>query len=155
MASPGWRPLSNAGGDNARTLATNLISSGIKRYGAYTEPVWSPHVMAQRLAAIFSHGRLVVQNSDMMWRSRLFVSLREQCKMLERISAEAPDGLARLEAAAVLALSALCLDDSLKRRQTGLGRLEEEIERQILPDGGHISRSPRSPACRLSPCSRR
>ena len=135
-------PLSSAGGDNARTLATNLISQWIKRYGAYSEPVWSPHVMAQRLCAIFVHGRLVIANSDMMWRSRLFVSLREQCKMLERICGEAPDGLPRLESAAVLALSALCLDDSRGRRQTGLARLEEEIERQILPDGGHVSRSP-------------
>jgi uncharacterized heparinase superfamily protein len=135
-------PLSNAGGDNARKLATNLIGQWIKRHGAYSEPAWTPHVMAQRLAALFSHGRLVIQNSDMMWRSRLFVSLREQCKMLERISREAPDGLPRLETAAVLALSALCLDDSRKRRETGLKRLEEEIERQILPDGGHVSRSP-------------
>src|SRR5436190_21324987 len=127
-------PLSNAGGDNARRLATNLIGQWIRRYGAYSEPAWSPHVMAQRLAAIFSHGRLVVQNSEMTWRSRLFVSLREQCKVLERISAEAPDGLPRLESAAVLALSALCLDDSPRRRQTGLARLEAEIERQILPD---------------------
>ncbi|HSS12606.1 MAG TPA: heparinase II/III family protein, partial [Rhizomicrobium sp.] len=135
-------PLSNAGGDNARKLATNLIGQWIKRHGAYGEPAWLPHVMARRLAAIFSHGRLVVQNSDMMWRSRLFVSLREQCKILERISAEAPDGLPRLETAALLALSGLCLDDSARRRQTGLARLEQEVERQILPDGGHVSRSP-------------
>ena len=135
-------PLSNAGGDNARRLATNLIGQWIKRHGAYSEPAWAPHIMAQRLAAIFIHGRLVVQNSDMMWRSRLFVSLREQCKMLERISAEAPDGLPRLESAAILALSGLCLDDSVRRRQAGLARLEEEVERQILPDGGHVSRSP-------------
>jgi uncharacterized heparinase superfamily protein len=100
--------------------------------------------MAERLAAIFSHGRLVIQNSDMMWRSRLFVSLREQCKLLERIADEAPDGLPRLETAAVLALSGLCLDDSPKRREIGLRRLEEEIERQILPDGGHVTRSPRA-----------
>jgi uncharacterized heparinase superfamily protein len=78
----------------------------------------------------------------MMWRSRLFVSLREQCKVLERISGEAPDGLPRLEAAAVLALSGLCLSDSARRREAGLRRLEGEIERQILPDGGHASRSP-------------
>jgi uncharacterized heparinase superfamily protein len=134
--------LSNAGGDNARKLATNLIGQWVKRYGSYSEPVWLPHLMAKRLAALFSHGRMVIINSDMMWRSRLFVSLREQCKMLERISEEAPDGLPRLEAAAVLALSGLCLDDSIKRREVGLKRLEEEIERQILPDGGHVSRSP-------------
>jgi uncharacterized heparinase superfamily protein len=138
-----WLPaLSNAGGDNARKLATNLVGQWIKRYDVYSEPAWAPHIMAQRLAALFSHGRLVISNSDMMWRSRLFVSLREQCRILERISGEAPDGLPRLETAAVLALSGLCLGDSSKRRQTGLARLEEEIERQILPDGGHVSRSP-------------
>jgi uncharacterized heparinase superfamily protein len=138
-----WLPaLSNAGGDNARKLATNLIGQWVKRYGGYSEPVWLPQIMAPRMAAIFSHGRLVILNSEMMWRSRLFVSLREQSKLLERISREAPDGLPRLEAAAVLALSGLCMDDSPKRREMGLKRLEEEIERQILPDGGHVSRSP-------------
>jgi uncharacterized heparinase superfamily protein len=138
-----WLPaLSNAGGDNARKLATNLIGQWVKRHAAYSEPVWAPHIMARRLANLFSHGRLVILNSEMMWRSRLFVSLREQSRMLERISGEAPDGLTRLEAAAVLALSGLCLDDSRKRRGIGLARLEVEIERQILPDGGHVSRSP-------------
>ena len=140
-----WLPaLSTAGGDNARRLATNLVGQWIKRHGAYSEPAWLAHIMAARLAALFSHGRLVISNSDMMWRSRLFVSLREQCKLLERMSAEAPQGLPRLEAAAVLALSGLCLDDSPKRRETGLKRLDEEIERQILPDGGHVSRSPQA-----------
>ena len=78
----------------------------------------------------------------MTWRSRLFVSLREQCRMLERIAPEAPDGLPRLETAAALALSGLCLDDSRKRLEAGLQRLDAEVERQILPDGGHASRSP-------------
>ncbi len=138
-----WLPaLSNAGGDNARRLATNLIGQWVKRYNGYSEPAWLPHIMAARLAAIFSHGRLVVPNSEMTWRSRLFVSLREQVNMLERVSREAPDGIPRLETAAVLALSGICLNDSLKRRQKGLDRLEEEIARQILPDGGHVSRSP-------------
>jgi uncharacterized heparinase superfamily protein len=98
--------------------------------------------MAPRLSAIFSHGRLVIANSELMWRSKLFVSLREQSRMLERISQEAPDGVPRLEAAAMLALSAVCLDDSSRRLETGLKRLEDEVERQILPDGGHVSRSP-------------
>jgi len=138
-----WLPsLSTAGGENARKLATNLIAQWIKRHPRYSEPVWSPPLLARRLAHIFSHGRLVIANSELMWRSKLFVSLREQARMLERISAEAPDGLPRLEAAAVLALSGLCLDDSPRRRETGLKRLEEEVGRQILPDGGHVSRSP-------------
>jgi uncharacterized heparinase superfamily protein len=138
-----WLPaLSNAGGDNARRLATDLIGQWMQRYRLYSEPAWLPHIMAARLATIFSHARLVILNSEMTWRSRLFVSLREQSRMLERIAREAPEGLPRLQTAAVLALSGICLDDSPRRRDGGLTRLEEEIERQILPDGGHVSRSP-------------
>jgi uncharacterized heparinase superfamily protein len=50
--------------------------------------------------------------------------------------------LPRLEAAAALALSGACLADSARRLEAGLSRLESEIARQILPDGGHIDRSP-------------
>jgi uncharacterized heparinase superfamily protein len=135
-------PLAMAGGDAARRLGTNLIAQWVKRHARYSEPAWSPHITARRLCRIFSHGRLFILNSDMLWRSRLFVSLREQSRMLERISTEAPDGVPRLEAAAALALSGVCMDDSEKRLDAGLARLEAEIARQILPDGGHVSRSP-------------
>ena len=134
--------LAGAGGEGARTLATSLIAQWIKRHGRYCEPAWAPHVMARRLMNIFSHERLVIANSEPTWRSSLFVSLREQARMLERVSQEAPDGLPRLEAAAALALSGICMDDHPARLESGLGRLEVEIERQILPDGGHAGRSP-------------
>lgn len=135
-------PLASAGGDPARKLATNLMSQWVKRYGRYVEPAWAPHVMARRLVHIFAHGRFVLSNSDMLWRSKIFVSLREQCRQLMRNVDEAPDGLPRFEAAAALALSGMCLDDSTKRLGVGIGRFETQIARQILPDGGHISRSP-------------
>ena len=135
-------PLALAGGEAARQLAMQLMAQWQQRHRRYSEPAWSPHIMAQRLSNIFSHGRLVVTNSDMLWRSELFVSLREQSRMLERIAGEAPDGLPRLEAASVLALSGICLADSTARLNAGLKRLEQEIARQILADGGHVSRSP-------------
>ncbi len=134
--------LSAAGGEGSRRLATALIGQWVRRNARYSEPAWSPHIMARRLMQIFCHGRFIIINSDLLWRSRLFVSLREQARMLERISAEAPDGLPRLEAAAALALSGVCLNDNPGRLETGLGRLQLEIERQILPDGGHVDRSP-------------
>ena len=135
-------PLSSAGGDAARKLATALIAQWIRRNARYSEPAMSPQVMARRLAHVFAHSRFVVTNAEMVWRSKLFVSLREQVRLLTRLAEETPDGLPRLEAAAVLALSGACLEDSPRRLDMGLTRLEEELARQILPDGGHISRSP-------------
>ena len=138
-----WLPaLSTAGGDNARKLAMNLIAQWVKRNGRYSEPVWSPEIMARRLIHLFCHGKLVVPNSEMTWRSKLFVALREQSKMLERTWREAPDGLPRLQAAAALALSGACIEDSSKRLEAGLAALESEVDKQILPDGGHCSRAP-------------
>ncbi len=135
-------PLALAGGEAARTLATNLISQWLKRHAKYSEPAWSPEVIARRLVHLFAHGRLVIANSDLLWRSKVFVSLREQSRMLARISNEAPDGMPRFEAAAAFALSGACLGDSQRRLEEGLKQLEGEIARQILPDGGHVSRSP-------------
>lgn len=135
-------PLALAGGEAARTLATNLVTQWLKRYGKYSEPAWLPHIMARRLLALFVHGRFIVVNSDMLWRSKLFVSLREQSRMLARIVNEAPEGLARIEAATALALSGICLEDASRRLEEGLEALERELAHQILPDGGHISRSP-------------
>jgi uncharacterized heparinase superfamily protein len=135
-------PLSSAGGEASRKLATTLIAQWVRRNMRYSEPAMTPQVMARRLAHVFAHSRFVLTNSDMMWRSKLFVSLREQARLLARIGEETPDGLPRLEAAAVLALSGACLEDNPKRLDAGLTRLEEELARQILPDGGHISRSP-------------
>jgi uncharacterized heparinase superfamily protein len=84
----------------------------------------------------------MLANSDVLWRSKLFVSLRQQTAQLGRIAGEAPPGLPRLEAAAAYVLSCACLDDNPRRLESGLARLDQEIAAQILPDGGHVTRSP-------------
>jgi uncharacterized heparinase superfamily protein len=137
-------PLSAAGGNPARILATNLISQWLKRNARYSEPAWLPHIIARRLVNLFSHGRLAFANADIMWRSKVFVGLREQSRMLSRIVREAPSGLPRLEAAAALALTGTCLEKNEARLNLGLKQFEEEVASQVLPDGGHVSRSPES-----------
>lgn len=136
--------LAVAGGEPARNLATELITQWLDRYARYGEPAWLSEISAQRLLAILAHGRLVLANSEILWRSKLFVSLRQQAAQLGRIASEAPEGLPRLESAAVLVLARACLSDNPKRIESALAALAPEIATQILPDGGHISRSPES-----------
>jgi uncharacterized heparinase superfamily protein len=113
------------------------------RNGRYRLPAWQPEVIARRLINICAHGRFFLASSDLLWRSKFYVSLRNQARILSRSVSEAPDGLPRLRAAAALAVAGLCLSDSRNTAQ-GLALLKREIERQILPDGGHVSRSPES-----------
>lgn len=143
-----WLPaLSGAGGDASRDVAARLITEWLQRYAHYGEPAWLPEVTARRLVQIFSHGRFVIANSDMLWRSKLFVSLREQSAVLGRIADEAPAGLPRLESAVADLLCCACLDDDPRRLRSALERLEREVTLQLLPDGGHISRSPEELFC--------
>ena len=104
-----------AGGEPARMLAINLVSQWQKRNARYSEPAWRADILGRRLTNLFAHGRFMLAKSDVLWRSRLFVSLREQARMLARISADAPQGLPRLEAAAAHALSGICLNDNPRR----------------------------------------
>ena len=138
-----WLPaLAGAGGEVARDYAGQLITEWLERFSHYSEPAWLPEITARRLAQIFAHGRFVIVNSEMLWRSRLFLSLRHQAAVLGRIAEEAAPGSPRLEAAVACLLSEACLDSDPRRLASALERLEHELSVQILPDGGHVSRSP-------------
>ena len=135
------RHLELAGGDLARQFALRVTQQWVKRYGRFVSFPWQPEIIAERFLNLFAHAQFFLADPDLAWRSRLFVSLRDQARLLERTIGEAPDGLPRLKSAAALALAGLCL--SLARSAAvGLRRLALEIERQILADGGHVSRSP-------------
>ena len=135
------RHLELAGGDLARQFALKVTQQWVKRYGRFARLPWQPEIIAERLLNLFAHARFFLDDADLAWRSRLFVSLRDQMRLLERTISETPDGLPRLKSAAALALAGLCLSDA-RSAAVGLKRLAYEIERQILADGGHVSRSP-------------
>ena len=135
------RHLELAGGELACQFALKVTQQWVRRYGRYAPLPWQPEIIAERFLNLFAHTRFFLTNSDPTWRSRLFVSLRDQARMLERTIQEAPDGLARLKSAAALALAGLSLSDA-RSAAAGLKHLAYEIERQILADGGHVSRSP-------------
>jgi uncharacterized heparinase superfamily protein len=53
-----------------------------------------------------------------------------------------PDGVPRLQVLIALCYAALCLANQAKHIRSASRRLSDELQRQILPDGGHISRNP-------------
>ena len=135
------RHLEAAGGELARAFAFKLTQQWLKRYARFARNTWRPEMIAERFLNLFAHGRFFLTDSDLVWRSKLFVSLRQQAQMLSRTVDEAPVGLPRLKSAAAFALAGFCLGDA-RHVAAGIKRLGLEIDRQILPDGGHIGRSP-------------
>lgn len=142
-----WRA---AAADGAETQARALIADWIRRFGRWEPVAWRPHVIGRRLMAWLSNISLLFEGADMIWRCALLRSLAEQARHLHRVAFAAPDGVPRITAATGLALSGICLSEGQRRLARGLALLFRQLSAQILPDGGHVSRSPQALADALA-----
>lgn len=139
----GWlRHFSAAGGDAARAHARKLVEDWIGRQGRWDALAWRPHVIGRRLTSWVSNGELIMEGSNLIYRSALLRNMARQARHLARTAGAAPAGEPRLTAALGLAFSGLCLSEGGRRLDKGLALACREIRAQILPDGGHVSRNP-------------
>jgi uncharacterized heparinase superfamily protein len=69
-------------------------------------------------------------------------SLTKQVRYLRRRIDDAPDGVPRLQAMIALTAASLCMSGQSRYQRGALRRLVDELDRQILSDGGHVSRNP-------------
>lgn len=138
-----WLRHFDAGGSEPfQDHLRQLIAHWARNYGDWHEVAWRPHVIARRLMTWTSFGRLVLTNSDVLFRSRVLLTMSRQARHLSKTANLAPPGLPRLTAAIGLVQSGVCLPDGDSRIAIGLHRLAEELALQILPDGGHVARNP-------------
>jgi uncharacterized heparinase superfamily protein len=136
------RHFRTAPGDAAQPLARALLAGWLDRFGHYSELPWRPHVIGRRLQSWLANGRLISEGADIVWRGALTRHIAGQARHLSRVAGFAPDGSPRIVAALGLALSGVCLSDGAERAGQGLALLAQELDRQLLPDGGHVSRDP-------------
>jgi uncharacterized heparinase superfamily protein len=136
------RHFTAAGGDAARTYAQTLVAGWIVQAGTWNDIAWRPQVVGRRLASWVSNGALIIDGSDLIYRSTLLRNMARQARHLARTAALAPAGEPRFTAAVGLAFSGLCLSEGQKRLDKGLRLVCRELDRQILADGGHVSRNP-------------
>lgn len=138
-----WLRHFDAGGSQpVQEHLRQLIAHWVRSYGTWHELSWRPHVLARRLITWASFGRLILSNADVLFRSRVLLSMARQARHLSKTARTAAPGLPRMTAAIGLAQSGVCLPDGDWRMNKGLHMLAEELGDQILPDGGHVSRNP-------------
>ncbi len=140
-----WLPDLNITGDKkAGPHARGLIDKWITNYGKFNTFAWASDVLTDRLYHWLTLWSPLLTGDSLSEAAQLRrQSVLRQLKYLRRIYKRTSPGLSRLKAAAVLALGGMRLKDKSDRfLNQGLDWLDDEIETQILPDGGHISRSP-------------
>ena len=129
-----------AAGPRARAL----VDSWITTYGRWNEFSWDPDILAARLFNWMVLWSPLLSGDNLGEPAEIRrQSVLRQLQRLRRTYRRTTPGLPRLQAAAALALGGSRLKDKSERfLSQGLDWLDDEIEKQILSDGGHISRSP-------------
>ena len=123
---------------NARSLVRDWI-----RQGARNHPIaFEPEVMARRVLSWLAQSPLVLDGADHAFYRRFMRSLTAQVRMLRRIALDAPPGLPRLNIIIAIAAAAVASPHQERFLKHAGRLLETELQRQILSDGGHVSRSP-------------
>ena len=139
----GWlRHLRAAETGITRANARALVDEWISFQGAWHPIAWRPDVLARRIVSWLSQSTLVLQDADVRFYRRYLRSLLRQVRYLRHTAGDARRGVARLQAVIALCYAALCIAGQARHIKSTTERLKGELERQILPDGGHISRDP-------------
>lgn len=124
---------------NARALVGDWIATFGRRIGGLA---WDPAVTARRVMAWLQHSAVVLQGADYSFYRLFLRSLAVQIRYLRAMAPEMAGGEEKLRARIALCFAALSLPVSAAALRSASRQLSAELDEQILPDGGHISRNP-------------
>jgi uncharacterized heparinase superfamily protein len=140
----GWlRHLRAAETSLARENARALVGEWMSLHGAPTESIaWAPQVVSRRLMSWVSQSPLLLEGADADFYARFLKSIGRHVAFLAAQMRFALRGEARLFAAVALVEATLCSDGYARMLRRAGKWLGEELDRQVLIDGGHVSRNP-------------
>ena len=143
LAGFGWlRHLRAAESGITRANARALVGEWIALQGPWNSRAWRPEIVARRIISWLCQAPLVLEESEPAFYRRFTRSLTRQVRFLRRTLSCTRDGLPRLQAVTALMYAALCMAGQSGLIRPMTRKLGQELEQQILPDGGHISRNP-------------
>jgi len=139
----GWlRNLAAVSDDEARQTARRLATEWAIRFSSGYGVVAEPAVAARRLISWISHAALLLDGADAANYETITSSLGRQHALLSASWREAADGYPRLLALIALTFADLSIAGHDRQLKDTEAMLASELARQILPDGGHMSRNP-------------
>jgi uncharacterized heparinase superfamily protein len=128
------------GSDEARTRAHTLVMTWITVHRNWSAVAWSPEVLGKRLASWLAASDFFLAGADGDEQARFLEAAGRQARHLARVSGGVSGTHGAFAAVTGEVAAALCL--GAVPLGPALLRLEHEIARQILVDGGHRQRCP-------------
>jgi len=129
---------------HAGERARYLVDRWIAVYGKWNPFAWQEDILVNRVYSWLTNWQALLDGDKDSENAEIRrVSLARQLRRLRKTYNHTPQGICRLKAAACLVIAGACLDGKQEGfLDRGLDLLDDELEKQILADGGHISRSP-------------
>jgi len=145
LHSFGWlRDLRASDSQISRQNARVLVEDWIRYCGRWHPIGWEAAVVTRRVLSWLAHSPFILQDGDHEFYRGFVKSLARQIRYLRQTINETEDGVERLHSALAIASACISMAGQGRFARQSIRRLEHELNRQILPDGGHISRNPRA-----------
>ncbi|MBL4876244.1 MAG: heparinase II/III family protein [Cohaesibacteraceae bacterium] len=122
--------------------ARALVEDWIDYHAGYSNLVWDTDIAASRVMSWLSQSPLLLEGCDHIFYRKFMRELSRHIKFLRGAGGSAPDGTPRLVNAISMTMAGLVAENQLGLLRTGTRRLNVELKRQILSDGGHTTRNP-------------
>jgi uncharacterized heparinase superfamily protein len=126
----------------SREQAKALVHDFIRLRHQIHGLAWQPEIVARRVISWLSNSVLILDTSEPLAYEQFLKALTVQLRYLSASYRDAPDGVPRLLALMALLYAGLCIAEQQAVVDRYTRPLCKELDRQILPDGGHISRNP-------------
>ena len=139
----GWlRHLRATNSELSREQAKVLVQDFIALKRSHHTLAWQPEIVGRRVISWLSNSVLVLDSGEPESYEAFLRALTSHLRYLSASYRDAPDGVPRLVALMALIYAGLCIAEQqavVERYSRPFGK---ELNRQILADGGHISRNP-------------
>ncbi|PHR59791.1 MAG: hypothetical protein COA43_08865 [Robiginitomaculum sp.] len=128
----------------AQDRACQFVDHWVLEFGKWNTYAWESDILIHRVFSWLSNWQVLLgENAETNEAKARRACLYRQLKYLRQIYKRTPAGVMRLKAAACLVLGGACFNGKQEGfLDKGLDLLDDELDAQILADGGHISRNP-------------
>lgn len=130
----------------AGEAALTCIDDWLSWFGNWNSFAWSPVILARRIRVWLQVLPLLDSGDDRRAREMRLKSLARQALRLRRALKLLPASAERIDAAIALMTAAISLELGNRVRLAAERQLASDLKAQVLPDGGHVSRSPMTSA---------
>jgi len=139
----GWlRHLRAASSELSREQAKALVHDFIRLRRQIHGLAWQPEIVARRVISWLSNSVLILDTGEPQAYEAFLRALTAQLRYLSASYRDTPDGVPRLLTLTALLYAGLCVAEQQAVVDRYTRPFCRELDRQILPDGGHISRNP-------------